>query len=49
MTGTGNPQNNPDCIDARLDGDDDVDFNDFAIFQGCMSGANLPPDPNCHN
>ncbi|UCD28775.1 MAG: hypothetical protein JSV03_17140, partial [Planctomycetota bacterium] len=47
MSGTGEPQNDPDCLDALLDDDDDVDLADFVIFQGCMSGPNIPADPNC--
>ncbi|MHC4445748.1 MAG: SGNH/GDSL hydrolase family protein [Planctomycetota bacterium] len=43
MTGIGNPQNDPECLDARLDADGDVDLNDFTIFQNCMNGANHPP------
>jgi len=48
MTGNGNPQENPSCLDARLDVDDDVDLGDFVLFQGCMSGAGIPQtDPGC--
>jgi hypothetical protein len=36
-----------DCLDADLNGDGDVDADDFGIFQGCLSGANQPPDPTC--
>ena len=41
------PVTDPNCLDANLDGDSDVDQNDFAILQGCMRGANVPADPNC--
>ncbi|MHC4445666.1 MAG: hypothetical protein ACYTF1_08880 [Planctomycetota bacterium] len=43
MTGNGNAQGDPDCLDARLDDDFDVDLDDFNIFQSCMGGANQPP------
>ena len=32
---------------ADFDRDGDVDRNDFGLFQACMSGPNLPADPNC--
>jgi len=35
------------CQDARLDDDEDVDLDDFAIFQRCMSGPNAIADPGC--
>jgi len=44
MTGEGNPQSDPACLDARLDEDDDVDLFDFNIFQSCMSGADVSSD-----
>jgi len=48
MTGAGNPQDDPNCQDARLDLDEDVDLNDFTLFQSCMSGANVPQNnPVC--
>ena len=25
----------------------DVDQSDFGLFQGCISGASVPADPNC--
>lgn len=39
------PQNDPNCLNARLDGDADVDQDDYAVSDACMSGANIPPDP----
>jgi hypothetical protein len=30
-----------------LDGDGNVDLGDFDVFQGCMSGENVPADPDC--
>ena len=47
LTGSGELQVDPNCQDAILDGDGNVDGGDLAIFQGCMSGANVPPDPDC--
>ncbi len=32
-------QHDPDCQDADLDGDGDVDQSDFGIFQRCISGS----------
>ncbi|MHC4798846.1 MAG: PKD domain-containing protein, partial [Planctomycetota bacterium] len=43
MTGSGFPQNDPNCQDAKLDTDEDVDSTDFGLFQACMRGANNPP------
>ena len=36
----------PGCETTDLDGDDDVDMDDFAKFQRCISGS-MPADPNC--
>jgi len=49
LSGTAVPQIDPDCQDARLDGDQDVDQHDFTIFYDCMSGPNIIADPNCAN
>jgi len=46
-SGAGQPQDDPDCLDARLDVDLDVDLSDFGLFQTCLSGANMPADPDC--
>ncbi|NLF17472.1 MAG: hypothetical protein GX595_09460, partial [Lentisphaerae bacterium] len=35
------PQTDPACADKRLDADDDVDQDDFGIFQRCYSGTEL--------
>ena len=37
----------PACLDARLDGDHDVDEADLARFVGCLNGPRVPADPNC--
>lgn len=49
LSGQGAPQNNPECLEARLDDDTDVDQLDVNIFLGCQSGANVPADPTCAN
>ena len=46
-SGSGEPQPEPSCQDAILDGDEDVDLGDFAIFQACISGANQPASQSC--
>jgi PKD repeat protein len=47
MSGTGFIQNDPACLDALLDQDNDVDVTDVNIFRLCASGANNPADPGC--
>ncbi|MHC4797013.1 MAG: immunoglobulin domain-containing family protein, partial [Planctomycetota bacterium] len=47
MTGKGVAQNDPHCLDARMDQDQDVDPTDFNIFNNCLAGPNIPPDPAC--
>ncbi len=32
---------------THLDGDSDVDPDDFGIFQGCLTGADVPANPLC--
>ena len=32
-----------------LDGDEDIDVRDLDRFLNCMSGANVPGDPNCND
>ena len=36
-----------DLYFSDLDGDWDVDQADFAIFQRCFGGENVPAEPNC--
>ena len=36
-------------IASDLDGDKDVDVNDFLTFGGCFAGALNPPTPGCQN
>ncbi len=42
------PQTDPDCPQADLDEDDDVDPDDHGILQRCWSGP-APADPRCAN
>ncbi len=37
----------PVCHNADLDGSGTADGADIAIFSGCMTGANLPANPDC--
>lgn len=37
----------PPPIRGDLDGDGDVDLDDYAVFVQCMSGADVPADPDC--
>jgi hypothetical protein len=47
LSGSGVPQTDPACQNAKLDLDSDVDLNDLKVFQKCMSGANVWADPDC--
>ncbi len=47
MSGLNVEQNDPACLDARLDLDTDVDQGDFNIILGCLSGPNVPANPGC--
>ncbi len=48
LSGFGFPQTDPQCAGARLDADDDVDGEDFAVFANqCFSGPGIPPDTTC--
>ena len=49
LTGSGVEQNDPHCLDARLDSDIDVDQDDFALLPTCLTGPDLPADPDCDN
>lgn len=47
FTGAGIPQSDPAYQDADLDGDDDVDPDDFTRFERCLSGPVQYADPRC--
>jgi len=50
MTGELVTQTDPNCQDAKLDGNDGIGSGDLAVFLRCRSGANMPADatdPNC--
>ena len=47
LSGRELPQDDPDCQDTKLDGDNDVDQYDVAAFLGCISGPNVIADPSC--
>ena len=34
-------------IPPDLDADGDVDLSDFGLFQRCMTGPDVEPDPTC--
>lgn len=40
-------QSESTCLDALLDPDDDVDQDDFAVFELCLTGSHLPADIMC--
>ncbi len=48
LSGSGTPQHDPACLDARLDSDEDVDGDDVAIFSGCLSGSTITAELNCY-
>jgi hypothetical protein len=43
LTGAGNERMHEECFDTRLDGDLDVDQDDFRIFVGYYSGPHMEP------
>lgn len=47
LSGNGIPPADERCDDADLDRDKDVDADDYVIFAGCSSGANISADPGC--
>jgi len=47
LTDSGVWVTDPNCIGCNLDGDYDVDGDDVPVFLKCISGTNLPADPNC--
>lgn len=49
ITGPDTIQGDPQYQDADLDGDEDIDLADFALFQRCYRGSEDHPDPRCAN
>jgi len=47
LTGERLAQTAPECLDARLDEDEDVDGLDVDLFIGCASGPELLAEPRC--
>ena len=47
LTGTGVPQNDPRCQNARLSGDVGVGPADIELFLDCLVGSGIPADPAC--
>jgi len=41
------PQYDIGCVDARLDGDVDVDVDDMLVFESCASGPGIPAKADC--
>jgi hypothetical protein len=37
----------PLCQEADFDHDGDAEGNDFAVYQRCFSGTNIPANPPC--
>lgn len=46
-SGYGVPQDDPACQDAKLNDDNYVESLDFAVFLDCLSGPDVPADPDC--
>jgi hypothetical protein len=47
LSGLGVPPTSPPCFKADLDGDNDVDVDDFAMLHGCMSGPDMFAGAHC--
>jgi hypothetical protein len=47
ISGSGVPQDDPACQNARLDGDTDVDATDLEKFLNCLGGPGILADPGC--
>lgn len=47
LKGTQSVQADPNCQDAKLDGNDFVDRDDVVVFLQCMSGSGVPANPYC--
>ncbi len=41
------PQEQPVCLNARLDRDTDVDGDDITVFLKCLGASGVPADPDC--
>jgi len=46
-TGSGIAQEDPACVNTRLDADNDVDEDDFLKFRNCFTGPGVPASPGC--
>jgi len=49
LTGPQVAQTDPNCQDAKMDANNNVDADDLTVFLRCMKGPYIPPDPNCAN
>jgi hypothetical protein len=47
FSGSGSPQNDPDCDIVNFDGDTDVDQTDLDLFLNCLTGPGATPPPSC--
>jgi predicted outer membrane repeat protein len=47
LTGVGTPQDDANCIDARIDEDTDVDENDVDMFLASFGGPGMPLPAGC--
>ncbi len=47
LSGPGIEQTDPNCQEAKLDPDGDVDPDDVEIFLGCMTDSGAPAAPTC--
>ena len=43
------PQTRPECQNAKLAGHNYVDQTDLTLFLRCLTGPEIPADPNCEN
>ncbi len=49
LRGPAVPQDDPACLQARLDIGEDVDQDDMVIMLRCLSGPQIAADPGCAN